>query len=129
MAVSSNSIGSTCFLVGPFPGYIDAVGPEIDAVTFFVGSIFFTGGGAMQTWLAFPDRRVGGLLAGVDDARDGLPRTVVSPPSDEHLLVTEDDGGDADEGEGSGADLLAEGEDELGSGHADQPRSRVGPGT
>src|SRR5262245_21942797 len=54
------AIGSFCFLIGPFPGYIDIVGPEADAVTFFVGSIFFTGGGATQTWLAFPDRRGGG---------------------------------------------------------------------
>ena len=51
------AIGSTCFLVGPFPGYIDLVGPEADGVTFFVGSIFFTGGGAMQTWLAWPERK------------------------------------------------------------------------
>jgi hypothetical protein len=44
--------GSTCFLIGPFPGYIDLVGPEADAITFFVGSILFTAGGALQTWLA-----------------------------------------------------------------------------
>jgi hypothetical protein len=44
--------GSFCFLIGPFPGYIDAVGPEADALTFFVGSILFTAGGALQTWLA-----------------------------------------------------------------------------
>src|SRR5690349_10290647 len=54
------AIGSTCFLIGPFPGYIDLVGPEADALTFFVGSIFFTGGGAMQTWLAFADRHGSG---------------------------------------------------------------------
>src|SRR5690349_12989789 len=50
------AIGSLCFLVGPFPGYIDLVGPTADALTFFVGSIFFTGGGALQSWLAFPAR-------------------------------------------------------------------------
>jgi hypothetical protein len=48
--------GSLCFLVGPFPGYIDLVGPRADAITFFVGSILFTAGGALQTWLAFPGR-------------------------------------------------------------------------
>jgi hypothetical protein len=48
--------GSLCFLVGPFPGYVDLVGPGADAVTFFVGSILFTAGGALQTWLAFPER-------------------------------------------------------------------------
>jgi hypothetical protein len=45
--------GSTCFLVGPFPGYVELVGPEAAAITFFVGSIFFTAGGALQTWLAY----------------------------------------------------------------------------
>jgi hypothetical protein len=54
------AIGSFCFLIGPFPGYVDLVGPGADAVTFFVGSIFFTGGGAMQTWLAHRDRRGAG---------------------------------------------------------------------
>lgn len=48
--------GSTCFLVGPFPGYASLVGAEADAITFFVGSVLFTGGGAIQTWLAFPER-------------------------------------------------------------------------
>jgi hypothetical protein len=50
------AIGSTCFLVGPFPGYVDLVGDTADAITFFVGSIFFTMGGALQSWLAFPER-------------------------------------------------------------------------
>ena len=50
------AIGSVCFLVGPFPGYVDLVGATADAVTFFVGSIFFTLGGALQTWLAFAQR-------------------------------------------------------------------------
>src|SRR5690349_9667413 len=44
--------GSTCFLVGPFPGYVDLVGVDADAVTFFVGSILFTAGGALQLSLA-----------------------------------------------------------------------------
>lgn len=51
------AIGSTCFLVGPFPGYVQLVGDAADGVTFFVGSIFFTAGGAFQSWLAWPDRR------------------------------------------------------------------------
>jgi YrhK-like protein len=45
--------GSTCFLIGPFPGYVDLVGPEAAAVTFFVGSILFTAGGALQSWLSY----------------------------------------------------------------------------
>jgi hypothetical protein len=51
------AIGSLCFLVGPFPGYLALVGPTADAVTFFLGSVFFTVGGALQTWLAAPERR------------------------------------------------------------------------
>ena len=49
--------GSACFLVGPFPGYLSLVGEKADALTFFVGSLLFTAGGALQTWLAAPARR------------------------------------------------------------------------
>jgi hypothetical protein len=48
--------GSLCFVVGPFPGYASLVGDAADAVTFFVGSILFTLGGALQVISAFPDR-------------------------------------------------------------------------
>src|SRR5437764_10253602 len=51
------ALGSTCFLVGPFPGYVQLVGESADAVTFFVGSILFTLGGALQSWLAWSGRR------------------------------------------------------------------------
>jgi hypothetical protein len=51
------AVGSACFLVGPFPGYAQLVGATAVGLTFFVGSIFFTGGGALQTWLAYPQRR------------------------------------------------------------------------
>src|ERR1700746_435579 len=51
------ALGSSCFLIGPFPGYASLVGDTADAVTFFVGSILFTIGGALQSWLAWPDRR------------------------------------------------------------------------
>jgi hypothetical protein len=50
------ALGSTCFLVGPFPGYLNLVGGSADAITFFVGSILFTLGGALQSWLAWPER-------------------------------------------------------------------------
>ena len=52
------ALGSTCFLIGPFPGYVQLVGESADAVTFFVGSILFTAGGALQSWLAWPERRI-----------------------------------------------------------------------
>ena len=54
------ALGSTCFLVGPFPGYAQLVGGSADAVTFFVGSILFTLGGALQSLLAWPERRLPG---------------------------------------------------------------------
>ena len=50
------ALGSTCFLVGPIPFYATLVGARADALTFFVGSILFTAGGALQSWLAAPRR-------------------------------------------------------------------------
>jgi hypothetical protein len=50
------ALGSTCFLIGPFPGYVQVVGESADAITFFVGSILFTAGGALQSWLAWSER-------------------------------------------------------------------------
>ena len=35
-------VGSACFFVGPFPGFVQLVGPGADGVVFFAGSIFFT---------------------------------------------------------------------------------------
>lgn len=35
-------IGSACFALGTIPWYVNAVGSVPDAITFFVGSIFFT---------------------------------------------------------------------------------------
>ncbi len=54
------ALGSTCFLVGPFPGYVQLVGDSADAITFFVGSILFTGGGALQSGLAWGEWRARG---------------------------------------------------------------------
>ena len=54
------ALGSTCFLIGPFPGYVQLVGESADGVTFFVGSILFTAGGALQSRLAWSDRRIPG---------------------------------------------------------------------
>jgi hypothetical protein len=49
--------GSMCFLIGPFPGYASLVGDGADAVTFFIGSVLFTFGGALQAAISFPQRR------------------------------------------------------------------------
>jgi len=51
------ALGSTCFIIGPFPGYVNLIGAKADGITFFVGSILFTAGGALQSRLAFPERR------------------------------------------------------------------------
>lgn len=51
------AVGSLCFLVGPFPGYQSLVGTRATGITFFAGSILFTTGGALQTWIAFGARR------------------------------------------------------------------------
>jgi hypothetical protein len=50
------ALGATCFLVGPFPGYVQLVGASADAITFFVGSILFTAGGGLQSRLAWSER-------------------------------------------------------------------------
>src|SRR5438105_9199476 len=58
-------LGSVCFLIGPFPGYAQLVGDSADAITFFIGSILFTAGGGLQSWLAWSERhsRGGGSAA------------------------------------------------------------------
>jgi hypothetical protein len=50
------ALGSACFLVGPMHWYLHLVGDTWDAITFFVGSLLFTGGGALQSLLAWPER-------------------------------------------------------------------------
>jgi hypothetical protein len=36
------AVGSVCFFVGPFPGFVQLVGAGADGAVFFAGSIFFT---------------------------------------------------------------------------------------
>ncbi len=36
------AVGSACFFVGPFPGFVQLAGADADGVVFFAGSIFFT---------------------------------------------------------------------------------------
>jgi hypothetical protein len=50
------ALGSLCFVVGPLVAYGNAVGAHADALTFFIGSILFTLGGASQCLLAAPER-------------------------------------------------------------------------
>jgi hypothetical protein len=60
--------GSVCFLVGPFPGFVGIVGERADAVTFFVGSLLFTAGGALQVSLAAGGDRAAWRVAVVQSA-------------------------------------------------------------
>lgn len=48
--------GSACFMLGPFPGYANLVGDTADSVTFFIGSVLFTTGGALQVRLAVSEQ-------------------------------------------------------------------------
>jgi hypothetical protein len=42
------AVGSLLFALGTVPAYVDAVGARPDAVTFFIGSLFFTSAGFLQ---------------------------------------------------------------------------------
>ncbi len=42
------AVGAALFALGALPGYADAVGIRADAITFFLGSLFFTGAGFLQ---------------------------------------------------------------------------------
>ena len=42
------AIGSVCFMLGPFPGFINLVGSAADGTVFFVGSLFFTSAALLQ---------------------------------------------------------------------------------
>jgi hypothetical protein len=41
-------LGASCFALGALPAYVHAVGADADAITFFVGSIFFTSASYLQ---------------------------------------------------------------------------------
>jgi hypothetical protein len=51
------AIGSLCFFIGPFPGFLQLVGARADAWVFFVGSIFFTFAAGLELWRASTDCR------------------------------------------------------------------------
>jgi hypothetical protein len=42
------AVGSACFVVAPFPGFVELVGSAVDGLVFFVGSIFFTSAATLQ---------------------------------------------------------------------------------
>jgi hypothetical protein len=42
------ALGSSCFLIAPFPGLVELVGSGVDGMVFFVGSVFFTSAATLQ---------------------------------------------------------------------------------
>ncbi len=42
------AIGSVCFAAGSAPGYVEVVGDSADAITYFIGSLFFTTAAGFQ---------------------------------------------------------------------------------
>src|SRR3954454_14990907 len=42
------ALGSACFAIGPFPGFVHLVGAQADAAVFFAGSVAFTTAAALQ---------------------------------------------------------------------------------
>ncbi len=42
------AIGSALFALGALPGYAQAVRPQVDSLTYFIGSLFFTSAGFLQ---------------------------------------------------------------------------------
>ena len=53
---------SSCFVLGSVPAYVNAVGGPVDALTYFVGSIFFTSASFSQLLQAQSPE-----MTGVDD--------------------------------------------------------------
>jgi hypothetical protein len=55
------AVGSSCFLIAPFPGFVELVGSGVDGMVFFVGSVFFTSAAVLQCLETFnADRGPGG---------------------------------------------------------------------
>ncbi len=52
------AIGAACFVVAPLGPYRALVGDAADGWTFFVGSLFFTTGGALQSLIGWGERSV-----------------------------------------------------------------------
>jgi hypothetical protein len=65
-------VGSSCFALGSVPAYVNAVGGPADAVTYFVGSIFFTSASFAQLLQAQSPE-----MTGVDERQQQERRLVV----------------------------------------------------
>ena len=51
------ALGSACFLVAPFPGFVQHFGSGVDGMVYFVGSVFFTVAAATQCVATFNSDR------------------------------------------------------------------------
>ena len=51
------ALGSVCFLVAPFPGFVQHFGSGVDGMVYFVGSILFTAAAALQCVATFNSDR------------------------------------------------------------------------
>jgi hypothetical protein len=65
-------LGSSCFVLGSVPAYVNAVGGVADAVTYFVGSIFFTSASFAQLLQAQTPE-----MTDVDERQQHVRRPVV----------------------------------------------------
>lgn len=65
-------IGSACFALGTVPAYASAVGATADAITFFIGSLFFTSASFSQLVQSQSP-----WMTGVDAAAQDVPAPVV----------------------------------------------------
>jgi hypothetical protein len=68
-------VGSTCFAAGTVPAYADAVGGLAVAVTFFVGSLFFTSASLLQLLQA----QTPSMTPGAAGAGDPAPLALWAP--------------------------------------------------
>jgi hypothetical protein len=68
-------IGSACFAIGALPGYLAWVGYRADALTFFVGSLFFTSAAFLQ----YVEVAVAPRAAGTVATSTGPPRLGIEP--------------------------------------------------
>jgi uncharacterized membrane protein YgdD (TMEM256/DUF423 family) len=65
-------LGSSCFVLGSVPAYVNAVGGVADAVTYFVGSIFFTSASFAQLLQAQTPE-----MTEVDERQQHVPKPIV----------------------------------------------------
>jgi hypothetical protein len=69
------AVGSTCFILGATPGYESLVGADVDGVTYFIGSLFFTAAAWLQVLVS-----TGAIGRGIRTRRAARWRAVARAP-------------------------------------------------